>query len=147
MKSSNNLCWLCIWYLTNNDNSVAFSLQANYTNWVIATCRWILVPTFADRRVSCGQCPLTPVAVNLSILDQSCFFFFQVAPRLSSWGWVGSVSDPLLLRKSGCARNQTWDLWVCSQELWLLDCRGGSTVVITFINIGFVENNIYLKNK
>jgi hypothetical protein len=31
---------------------------------------------------------------------------------------VDPVPDPLLLRKSGSARNRTRDLWICSQELW-----------------------------
>jgi hypothetical protein len=31
---------------------------------------------------------------------------------------VDPVPDPLLLRKSGSVGNGTWDLWVCSQELW-----------------------------
>jgi hypothetical protein len=31
------------------DNSVAFKLQANYTNWVTATDRRILVPNFVNR--------------------------------------------------------------------------------------------------
>jgi hypothetical protein len=33
-------------------------------------------------------------------------FFFQAAPQLSSRGWVDPVPDPLLLRKSGSARNR-----------------------------------------
>jgi hypothetical protein len=36
-------------------NSVALSPQANYTDWVTATCRWNLVPTWVDRGVSGGQ--------------------------------------------------------------------------------------------
>jgi hypothetical protein len=35
-------------------NSVAFSPQANYTDWTTATCQQILVSTFADRGVSRG---------------------------------------------------------------------------------------------
>jgi hypothetical protein len=38
---------------------------------------------------------------------------------------VNPFPDPLLLRKSGNAGNWTWDLWICSQELWPLDHRGG----------------------
>jgi hypothetical protein len=34
---------------------VALSPQANYTDWVTATCRRNLVPTFVDRGVSRGQ--------------------------------------------------------------------------------------------
>jgi hypothetical protein len=36
---------------------------------------------------------------------------------------VNPVPDPLLLRKSGSAVNRTWDIWICSQELWPLDHR------------------------
>jgi hypothetical protein len=42
-----------------------------------------LVLTFADRGVSHGQCSGTPMAINLSFLDWSRFFY-QVAPHLSS---------------------------------------------------------------
>jgi hypothetical protein len=34
---------------------MAFSLQANYANWATAASWRILVPTFADRRMSHGQ--------------------------------------------------------------------------------------------
>jgi hypothetical protein len=40
-------------------------------------------------------------------LDQSRYFSFQIVPQLYSWGWVDPVPDPLLLRKSGSARNRT----------------------------------------
>jgi hypothetical protein len=40
---------------SKQSNSVAFSPQVNYTVWVIAAGRWILVPNFTDRRVSRGQ--------------------------------------------------------------------------------------------
>jgi hypothetical protein len=39
-----------------------------------------------------------PTVVNLGFLDRSPYFFFQVAPQLSSQGWVDPVSDPLLLK-------------------------------------------------
>jgi hypothetical protein len=39
----------------NKINSVAFSLQANYTDWVTTTSWRILVPTFVDRGMSHGQ--------------------------------------------------------------------------------------------
>jgi hypothetical protein len=35
------------------------------------------------------------------------------------------VPGPLFLRKSGSSGNQTRDFWICSQELWPLDHRGG----------------------
>jgi hypothetical protein len=36
---------------------VAFSPQANYTDWATDTCRPNLVPAFADRGVSRGRSP------------------------------------------------------------------------------------------
>jgi hypothetical protein len=38
---------------------------------------------------------------------------------------VDPVPDPLLLRKSGSFGNRIRDLWICSQEFWPLDHRGG----------------------
>jgi hypothetical protein len=51
-------------------NSVALSPRANYTDWVITTCRRNLVPTFVDRGVSRGQRGWSPMVVNLSFLDR-----------------------------------------------------------------------------
>jgi hypothetical protein len=110
----------------NKINSVAFSLQANYTNWATATCRRNLVPTFAGRGVSRGQRGGSPTVVNLSR-----YFFFQVAPHLSSQGLSEPVPDPLLLRKFGSARNWTQDLWDNSQELWPLEHRHNNVVLKT----------------
>jgi hypothetical protein len=58
-------------------NSVAFSPQANYTNWATATCRQNLVPTIADRGVLCGHSGGSLTAVNLSFLDWSRYFSFK----------------------------------------------------------------------
>jgi hypothetical protein len=63
--------------LRSQTNSVAFSPQANYTDWTTATCRRNLVPTFVDRRVSRGQRGRSPTVVNLSFLDR--FFVATVA--------------------------------------------------------------------
>jgi hypothetical protein len=46
-------------------NSMAFSLQVNYTDWATATGRRIILPTFADRGVQHGQSGGTPMATNL----------------------------------------------------------------------------------
>jgi hypothetical protein len=54
----------------------------------------ILVPTFVDRGVSRGQRGGCPTAVNLSFLDRSLYFFFQVAPHLFSQGLSGPRSRP-----------------------------------------------------
>jgi hypothetical protein len=66
-----------------------------------------------------------PYGRILGFLDQSRYFFFQVAPQLYSRGWADLVPDPLLLRKSGSAGNRTLGLWIGSQELCPLDHRGG----------------------
>jgi hypothetical protein len=64
-----------------------------------------LVPTIADRGVSRSQRAWSLTAVS-GLLDRSRYFFLQVAPQLSSRGWVGPVPDPLLVRKSGSAGNR-----------------------------------------
>jgi hypothetical protein len=66
--------------------------------------------------MSRGQPGGSPTIVNLSFLDHSRYFFFQVAP-LSSQGSVERVREPLLLRYSGSAGNRTRDLCHCSQKL------------------------------
>jgi hypothetical protein len=73
---------------------------------------------------------MDPYVHILDFLDRSRYFFFQVAPQLYSRGWVDPVPDPVLLRKSSGTRNLTWDLWICSQELWPLDHRGGEYTVV-----------------
>jgi hypothetical protein len=67
----------CSPHATNKTNSAAFSPRANYTDWVTATCRWNLVPTFLDRGVSRGQHGGSPTVVNLSFLDRSHYFSFK----------------------------------------------------------------------
>jgi hypothetical protein len=55
--------------ILDKTNSVAFSPQANYTDWATVTCWRILVPTFVDRGVTHGQRSGSPTVVNLSFLD------------------------------------------------------------------------------
>jgi hypothetical protein len=78
------------------------------------------VPTFAVIACSVQSFPTT---VSLSFLDWGRYCFFQAAPPLFLLGWVDSVPDPLLLRESGNAGDQTLNLWICSQEFWPLDHR------------------------
>jgi hypothetical protein len=66
-----------------------------------------------------------PTAVKLCFLDRSRYLVIQVAPQLTSRGWVDPVPDPPPLRKSGSPGNRTRNLWICSQEPWPLDHRGG----------------------
>jgi hypothetical protein len=54
---------------------VAFSPQANYTDWPTATGRQILVSTFVVWGVSHGERDGTPTAVNISFLDRRNYFF------------------------------------------------------------------------
>jgi hypothetical protein len=65
-----------------------------------------------------------PTSVKLGFLDRSPYFL-EIAPQLSSRGWVSPVPETQLLRKSGNPENRTGDLWICRQELWPLDHRGG----------------------
>jgi hypothetical protein len=92
-----------------------------------------VVSTFADRGC-CVVSATDPPVVSPGFLDQSRYYFFHVAPQLSSRGWVNPIPDPLLLRKSGSAGNRTQDLWICSQKLWLLDHRGGRRMLWWSIN-------------
>jgi hypothetical protein len=112
--------------------SVALSPQVNYTDWVTATCRRNLVPTFVDRGMSRSQGGGSPTVVNLCFLDRSRYFSFNYLLIYPHKGWVDPVPDPLLLRKCGSAGNRTRDLWVSSQELWLLDQRGGPGLCLPF---------------
>jgi hypothetical protein len=90
-----------------------------------------LVSTFADR----GCRVVSAIDTHGRILSR--YFSIQVAPQLSSRDWVDPVPDPLLLTKSGSAGNRTRDLWICSQELWPLDHRGGVQLITTKINTVF----------
>jgi hypothetical protein len=90
-----------------------------------------LVPTFADR----GCCILStvdPYGRILGFLDRGSNFFFRVALILYSLGRIYPTPDQLLLRKSAGAGNQIQDLWICSQELWPLDHRGGHNLTVVF---------------
>jgi hypothetical protein len=71
--------WCCLGYGTadKQTNSVAFSPQANYTDWATATCWRNLVPTFVDGGVSRGQHSGFPMVVNLCFLDWSHYFSFK----------------------------------------------------------------------
>jgi hypothetical protein len=63
-----------------------------------------LVPTFAHR--GCHVVSATdPYGRILDLLNRSRYFFFQVAPQLSSRGWADPVPDLLLLSKSGSPGN------------------------------------------
>jgi hypothetical protein len=84
-----------------------------------------LVPTFAG--IECRVISATDLHGRiLGFLDRSRCYFFQVAPQLYSRGWLDPALDTLFLRISGSPGNRTLELWICRQELWTLDHRGGS---------------------
>jgi hypothetical protein len=57
---------------------------------------------------------------------------------------VDPVPDPLLLRKCGSATNRTRDLCVSSQELRLLDHRGGRQLVRSnFIPVSVASSGLF----
>jgi hypothetical protein len=103
------------------------SPQANYTDRVDHRLLAKVVPTFADRGCHVVSV-MDPYDRILGFLDRSRYFFFQVPTRLYSRGWVEPVPDPLLLRKCGSLGNRTWDLWICSRELWPLDHRADAAL-------------------
>jgi hypothetical protein len=80
--------------------------------------------------VSRGQRGGSLTVVNLSFLDPSRYFFFQVAPHLSSQGLSDPVPDLLLRRKCCSVGKGARDLWVSSHELWPRDHRGGPSIII-----------------
>jgi hypothetical protein len=101
-------------------NSVAFSPQANYTDWATADGRRILVQTFADRDVSRGHRDRSPRPL-ISVFWTGAVNFHSSYPQLSSWGWVHPVPDPPLLRNCASSGNPARNFRVCSQEQWPRD--------------------------
>jgi hypothetical protein len=100
------------------------------TNSVTSIRKWT-IPTERPPLVSevsanfCVVSATDPHGRILGFLDRSRYYFFQLTPQLYSRGCVDPAPGPPLLRKSGSAGNRTWDLWICSQELWPLDHIGG----------------------
>jgi hypothetical protein len=78
-------------------NSAAFS-PYNYTDRTTADCRRTkcqLLRLEACHVVSA----MGPHGLNFGFLDWSRYFFIEIAPQLSSRGWVNSVPEPQLVRK------------------------------------------------
>jgi hypothetical protein len=98
--------WICIHCKLTTNKLHALSPQANYTDQATAACwqNWCQLLQIEECRMVSQRMAKGCI---LGFLDQSHYFFFQVAPQLYSQGWVDPVPDPLLLRKSGSARNRT----------------------------------------
>jgi hypothetical protein len=95
--------------------------------WTNYTDRWLawqakLLPTFAGGGF-CVVSAMNPYGCWSQFSRPEPLLFHQVAPQLFSHSWVNPVPDPLLLRKSGSVVNRSLDLWICSQDLWLLHHR------------------------
>jgi hypothetical protein len=82
------------------------SPRANYADRATAACHriWCQLLRIEGFHVVIATDPYGRI---LGFLDRSRYFFFQVAPQLYSRGSVNPVPDPLLLRKSGSAKNRT----------------------------------------
>jgi hypothetical protein len=88
-----------------------------------------LVPTFSDRW--CHEVSATdPQGHTLDYLDRSPYFFFQAAAQLYSQGWVDPHSRPSTSHKIWQRRESNPGLWICSQELWPPDHRGGQKTLM-----------------
>jgi hypothetical protein len=69
-------------------------------------------------RVSRGQRNGSARPLISIFKTRSRYFSIQIAPQLSSRGWVDPVSDTLLLKNLVAQGNRIQDLWICNQELW-----------------------------
>jgi hypothetical protein len=87
-------------YFHPNSNSEAFSQQRNILTERPPPVGEFLVPTFVDRGVWRGQRGGSPTVVNLSFIDRSRYFFFQIAPHLSSQELSGPRSRPTATQKT-----------------------------------------------
>jgi hypothetical protein len=111
--------WLNLIFVLYKKKLRGFGPLANYGDRATAAC-WRSSANFLRIEGVAWSAQRIPPLVSLDFLDRSRYFFLQVAPQLSSRGWVDTVPDPLLLRKSGSAGNPTRELWICSQKLWPL---------------------------
>jgi hypothetical protein len=128
-----------VWNLYNHGTHASWALawELNPVQFVCKVEAWI--GTLPERRNTCER------STFLAILFRK---WEQLAMRVrGSWLFVAfryTTQSPILYvpssssvnltklsgacsrhRKSGIPGNRTQDLWVCIQELWLLDHRGG----------------------
>jgi hypothetical protein len=73
----------------------------------------------------CGWCRMVSAKDPLysRFFTQEPLLFVPSRSSIILTDWVNPVPDPLFIRKSGSAGNQTRNLWICSQQLWRLDHR------------------------
>jgi hypothetical protein len=100
-----------------------------------------LVPTFADRGCHVVSAP-DPYGRYYRFSRPEPLLFHSIS---SSIILTRLSSRPTTLRKSGSARNRTRDLWICSQELWPLDHRGGlSCTYIIYLIYSWFQFSDYI---
>jgi hypothetical protein len=87
-------------------NLRGLSSRANYTDRATAACPRSYCQLLRIEGATWSAWRI-PTAVFSDFSTGAAIFFFQVAVKLYSRGWVDPVPDPLLLRKSGSAGNRT----------------------------------------
>jgi hypothetical protein len=121
-----NVVWKRHKWTVIKTNSVAFSPQANYTDWSTATCRWNLVPTFV---VSAADL----LRSLICFLDRRSNFFLSGSSSftLTRAEWT-PFQTHCYSEKYGSAGNRIRYLGVSRQKLWLLRPKRRSWIVIGF---------------
>jgi hypothetical protein len=106
------------------DRECRLSPRVNYTDWATAAFSKVSA-NFWGWRMPRGR------------RDGSLWLYSRLSsqePLLFLWSSSSIVLTRLsesrsrLLIKSGRAENRTQNLWICSQELWPLDHRGGPNI-------------------
>jgi hypothetical protein len=92
--------------------------------YLLANKKQNLVPTFADRGYRVVSAADFYGRYSQSSTPEKLLLRSSWS-SLSSRRWVYYIPDTLLLRKSSTVGDRIRDLWICSQELWPLDHRGG----------------------
>jgi hypothetical protein len=108
---------ILVWNASHNKDIRRYLIRIHETTFLSIRKRTIpterpakLMPLLRVENVVALSAQRVHAPFNLGCLDFSRYFFIQLAPKLSSRGWVDSVPDRLHLRKSGSAENGTRDL-------------------------------------
>jgi hypothetical protein len=103
-----------------------------------------LVPTFSDR--GCHLVSVTdPYCRILGFLNRSRQFFLSSSSSVVLTRLSGPRSRPTTSQKIWQRRESNPDLWICSQELWPVDHRGGHA--IGYLLTIFLRCFLFIVNK
>jgi hypothetical protein len=97
-----------------------FSLQANYTCRAAITCRWSYCQLLRVEDVAWSAHRI-PMAAHLGFSRPVQLHFHSSASLVIHMGLSAPCSRTITSQKIW---NRTWDIWICSQELWPLDHKG-----------------------